>query len=152
MKQPQKMSKPAETILSSIFKPIMNRLISLSDSSAKVNEKVTVPALTGKSVEKAKEDANNAGVSVEVIGTGKNVSRQSVGAGVKEDTDTKIFLYTGGQVTCPNMVGWSEDEVNSFMTTTDIPITINGKGKVTKQSIPAGKVIDKNSKLSVNLK
>ena len=70
----------------------MNRLISLSDSSAKVNEKVTVPALTGKSVEKAKEDANNAGVSVEVIGTGKNVSRQSVGAGVKEDTDTKIFL------------------------------------------------------------
>ena len=130
----------------------MNRLISLSDSSAKVNEKVTVPALTGKSVEKAKEDANNAGVSVEVIGTGKNVSRQSVGAGVKEDTDTKIFLYTGGQVTCPNMVGWSEDKVNSFMTTTDIPITINGKGKVTKQSIPAGKVIDKNSKLSVNLK
>lgn len=78
------MSKPAETILSSIFKPIMNRLISLSDSSAKVNEKVTVPALTGKSVEKAKEDANNAGVSVEVIGTGKNVSRQSVGAGVKK--------------------------------------------------------------------
>ena len=130
----------------------MNRLISLSDSSAKVNEKVTVPALTGKSVEKAKEDANNAGVSVEVIGTGKNVSRQSVGAGVKEDTDTKIFLYTGGKVTCPNMVGWSEDEVNSFKTTTDIPITINGKGKVTKQSIPAGKVIDKNSKLSVNLK
>ena len=127
-------------------------MISLSDSSAKVNEKVTVPALTGKSVEKAKEDANNAGVSVEVIGTGKNVSRQSVGAGVKEDTDTKIFLYTGGKVTCPNMVGWSEDEVNSFMTTTDIPITINGKGKVTKQSIPAGKVIDKNSKLSVNLK
>ena len=50
------------------------------------------------------------------------------------------------------MVGWSEDEVNSFMTTTDIPITINGKGQVTKQSIPAGKVIDKNSKLSVNLK
>ena len=44
------------------------------------------------------------------------------------------------------MVGWSEDEVNSFMTTTDIPITINGKGKVTKQSIPAGKVIDKNGK------
>ena len=120
--------------------------------SAKVNEKVIVPALTGKSVEKAKEDANNAGVSVEVIGTGKNVSRQSVGAGVKEDTNTKIFLFTGGQVTCPNMVGWSEDEVNSFMTTTDIPITINGKGQVTKQSIPAGKVIDKNSKLSVNLK
>ena len=87
-----------------------------------------------------------------MIGTGKNVSRQSVGAGVKEDTDTKIFLYTGGQVTWPNMVGWSEDKVNSFMTTTDIPITINGKGKVTKQSIPAGKVIDKNSKLSVNLK
>ena len=41
---------------------------------------------------------------------------------------------------------------NSFMTTTDIPITINGKGKVTKQSIASGKVIDKNSKLSVNLK
>ena len=31
-------------------------------------------------------------------------------------------------------------------------ITINGKGKVTKQSIASGKVIDKNSKLSVNLK
>ena len=85
------MSKPAETILSSIFKPIMNRLISLSDSSAKVNEKVTVPALTGKSVEKAKEDANNAGVSVEVIGTGKNVSRQSVGAGVKRRYRYKDF-------------------------------------------------------------
>ncbi len=55
MKQPQKMSKPAETILSSIFKPIMNRLISLSDSTAKVNEKVTVPALTGKSIEKRKK-------------------------------------------------------------------------------------------------
>ena len=152
MKQPQKMSKPAETILSSIFKPIMNRLISLSDSTAKVNEKVTVPALTGKSIEKAKEEANNAGVSIEIIGTGKTVSRQSVSAGVKQGTDDKIFLFTGGQVTCPNMIGWTEAEVNSFMTTTDIPITINGKGKVTKQSIPSGKVIDKNSKLSVNLK
>lgn len=146
------MSKPAETILSSIFKPIMNRLISLSDSTAKINEKVTVPALTGKSVEKAKEEANNAGVSIEIIGNGKTVSRQSVSAGVKQGTDDKIFLFTGGQVTCPNMVGWTESEVNSFMTTTDIPITINGKGKVTKQSIPSGKVIDKNSKLSVNLK
>ncbi len=61
-------------------------------------------------------------------------------------------MFTGGQVTCPNMIGWTSEEVTSFMTTTDIPISINGKGKVTKQSIPAGKVIDKNSKLSVNLK
>lgn len=152
MRQPQKMTDPAETILASIFKPIMNRLISsMADETAA--HTVTVPQLTNKKLAQAKETGANSGLNVEVVGTGQSVIRQAYAAGVKTESGNKVFVFTGGNIYCPDMRGWSKEEITNFASVSEIPITINGNGtKVSSQSITKGQIINKNSKLSVTLK
>ena len=150
MRQPQKMTDDPELILAQIFKPLVNRL-SVSSGQANVT-RVAVPDVTNKSLRSAKNSLGEKGLSTEVIGDGKSVIRQGTDAGVKVNNGSKVLLYTGGTIKCPDMKGWSKDEVMSFSSITGIPITISGEGnKVVSQNTPKDQVIDQNSKLSVTL-
>ncbi|MBP2057809.1 penicillin-binding protein 2B [Lactobacillus colini] len=154
IRQPRNMGKSAETMLASIFKPLMSRVITSAedDDIKSAAESVTVPQLNGKKISKAKSEAQSSGLSVEVIGNGNQVLRQSLNYNSKVELNSKIFLFTGGTIKCPNMNGWSRTEVETFSASSGIPISISGRGSVSKQSIKAGKVINARSKLKVNLK
>ena len=52
----------------------------------------------------------------------------------------------------PNMTGWSLKDVKQYSEITKIPITVEGSGSVTKQSVKVGLKIDKSSKIKVTLK
>ena len=151
VKQPKRM-KSAETILASIFKPVMERVLNSSSAQLKsVNEAIEVPALSGKKVSQAKQEAQNSGFDVYIVGSGKKVLRQSLPYQTKTSLNSKLFLYTGGTIKMPNMQGWSKAEVEEFSKVIGIPINISGNGNVSKQSLSVGSKIKANTKLNVNL-
>lgn len=151
MRQPQKMSDQAETILAQVFKPLVNRLSVSSDQAS--TTKVAVPDVSDKSLSSAKNSLGDKGLTVEVIGSGNSVVRQGTGAGAKVKNGSKILLYTGGKVKCPDMSGWTQEEVLNFSSITGIPIKVSGNGnKVVSQNMPKDQIIDHNSKVTVTMK
>ncbi|MFC2694887.1 MAG: penicillin-binding transpeptidase domain-containing protein [Lactobacillus sp.] len=150
MQQPHKMTQDPETILASIFKPMMNRIIlSATKNAVGVNSKVKVPLLVGKKASQAKEQA--ASLNVQQIGNGQTVISQSVPQGSEVNRGSRIFINTGGTIKVPNMSGWDQQTVQAFAQTAGIKLTISGKGQVKKQGLRAGSTLAVGSALTVNL-
>lgn len=150
MQQPQKMTQAPETILSSIFKPMMNRVILSSTKNAVgVNNKIKVPSLVGKKASEAKSQA--AGLNVEQIGSGQTVLSQSKPAGSEVTSGSRFFINTGGAMKMPDMTGWDQQTVQTFAQTAGVKITVTGRGQVKKQSKKAGSALPAGSTLTVNL-
>lgn len=77
MKQPQIMSDTPETIMSLIFKPLINR-VSVSSKVDMMGEQITIPSVKGQSREQAVRLLEKMGLYVETIGSGNNVEAQSI--------------------------------------------------------------------------
>lgn len=106
MKQPQIMSDPPETIMSLIFKPLINR-VSVSSKVDMMGEQITIPSVKGQSREQAVRLLEKMGLYVETIGSGNKVEAQSILANTKVNPNSKIIIFTGGIIRCPNMKGWT---------------------------------------------
>lgn len=96
------------------------------------NMAVTVPALTGWSVNAAKNYAIEAGFEVEVIGEGGIVRSQSPAAGFKvESGRAKIIFYTETgasreMVTVPDLLGKTAVAANETLANRNLNIRIEG--------------------------
>ncbi len=153
MKQPQKMTAPAETILASIFKPMMNRIILLSATNNIVaSQKVDVPLVVSKNVSDAETTTSADNMALVKIGNGKKVVKQSLPKGQQVASGTKLFVLTNGKLTYPDMTGWTGSDVQNFANLVNIKIKISGQGRVVKQSAKKGTFITAGSTLTVNLK
>ena len=87
-----------------------------------------------------------------IIGDGKYIVNQYPKKDSKVLIGSKVFLKTNGDnITMPNIIGWSENEVITLANILDIRYNINGYGKVIETSIEEGIIIDGNSSLNVNL-
>lgn len=153
MKQPQHMTAAAETILASIFKPMMNRIIltaSKQQSGASVST-TTVPNVTGKKVSEAESAASSASLASVVLGTGKTVINQSLTAGQKTTAGSKLIVNTGGTIKMPNMTGWSKAEVTALGKLLGLQVQFAGTGSVKTQSIKAGQKISSGTQIKVEL-
>ena len=58
-----------------------------------------------------------------VIGNGDNVKSQSIKANKKLLPNSKVLLLTDGDITMPNMKGWTKDDVLAFQELTGINVT-----------------------------
>lgn len=154
LKQPRKMTVSAEKILASIFKPVMRRVVimSKSESSASSSSVVKTPSLTQTSYAKAKKKATAAGLNVLKISSGDKIVKQGVKKGQKVSSGSTIFLLGDGTAKCPNMKGWSLEELHQFANLTGVKLTIKGSGTVNKQSLKVGTKIKTGQKISINLK
>jgi penicillin-binding protein 2B len=153
MKQPQKMTAAAETILASIFKPMMSRIIltaSKHNSSTSAST-TTVPSVAGKKVSEAEAAASAASLTPVVLGTGKTITNQSLSSGQKTTAGSKLLLNTGGKLKMPNIIGWTKAEVTALSKLTGLQVQFTGTGSVKKQSIKAGATITSGSQLKVEL-
>ncbi len=154
LKQPRKMTVSAEKILASIFKPVMRRVVimSKSESLASSSSVVKTPSLTQMSYAKAKKKATAAGLNVLKISSGDKIVKQGVKKGQKVSSGSTILLLGNGTAKCPNMKGWSLEELNQFANLTGVKLTIKGSGTVNKQSLKVGTKIKTGQKISINLK
>lgn len=151
MKQPQIMSDPPETIMSLIFNPLINR-VSVSSKVDMMGEQITIPSVKGQSREQAVRLLEKMGLYVETIGSGNKVEAQSILANTKVNPNSKIIIFTGGIIRCPNMKGWTIKQVTQFANISKVKVEVLGKGKVYKQSRIPRSILNRNSKVKVELR
>ena len=75
---------------------------------------------------------------------------QSVKSGSELLPHSKVLLLTDGDVTMPDMKGWTKDDVLAFQSLTNIKVITKGTGFVTDQSISNGTKLKKAIKLSLH--
>nr|WP_242491508.1 PASTA domain-containing protein [Holzapfeliella floricola] len=152
VKQPQKMTAAAETIMSNIFKPLMTRVLSSTNTTP---TSVSVPDFTGKTISEATSLSKTANVTPVILGDGQQVVRQSLQPSTMISTSKKLLLLTNGALTMPDMTGWSKDTVDEFAALTGQKINYenqNVAGSVTAQSISKGQALTDNGQITVTLK
>lgn len=142
--------------VSKAFKPIMENTLKYLNVGSKKDETKSaqyskVPNVTGQSTDKAKESLKSEDLQVTVIGNGDNVKSQSIKANKKLLPNSKVLLLTDGDITMPNMKGWTKDDVLAFQELTGINVTTKGSGYVTKQSVNNGTTLKDNSKVEIEL-
>lgn len=152
MKQPRRMTQAAETILASMFKPLMNRIIVMSKHENQPADTIKVPKLTGLTVNEAQKILTAKGLNLIRVGKGTKISNQALKAGEQVLSGRDVLVLTSGKLSCPNMKGWSSDDLRQFSLLTGIKINTTGNGKVVSQSLPAGTIIKTGKKLEVSLK
>ncbi|PTL12816.1 penicillin-binding protein [Staphylococcus haemolyticus] len=142
--------------VSKAFKPIMENTLKYLNVGSKKDETKSaqyskVPNVTGQSIDKAKESLKSEDLQATVIGNGDNVKSQSIKANKKLLPNNKVLLLTDGDITMPNMKGWTKDDVLAFQELTGINVTTKGSGYVTKQSVNNGTTLKDNSKVEIEL-
>lgn len=97
-------------------------------------------------------ELTNKGLNHIVIGDGDTVINQYPLANTSILPTEKIFIYTGSQnITMPNMVGWSQKEVQTYANISGINIKMSGSGYVTQQNIAEGTVINLDTAIELTL-
>ncbi len=152
LKQPRRMSDPAEKILASIFKPVMRRVVIMSKSEDNDSTIVETPKLKGMAFSKAQAKAKSIGLSVEKIGDGDKIVAQGVSQGQKLSSGSKVLLLTKSKIKCPNMKNWTLEELHQFSDLTGIKLKIEGSGIVKTQSIKPDAILKSGQKIKIYLK
>ncbi len=152
LKQPRHMSASAETILASIFKPMMNRIILMSKHEAAPISVVKAPKVKGMGLTAAKQKVSGSSLNPIVLGNGQKVIGQGIKTGKKIENGSHLFLLTTGEIKCPNMTGWNIEDLHQFAALSGAKIQISGSGTVIKQSEKPGTVIKTGKKILVKLK
>lgn len=98
---------------------------------------------TGKNFQNAENVLSEKGIEVIGIGNGNSVRAQNPVKGSSIYTGQKVFLVTdGGEITIPDMKGWTRKDVLSYWQVSDLPMILDGYGVVVSQSLPAGTVFN----------
>ncbi|MDN6181409.1 MAG: penicillin-binding protein [Staphylococcus equorum] len=146
-----------ESGVSKAFKPIMEntlKYLNVGDKNSKDKSDVKyskVPDVEGQETQKAQDKVNSKSLEPIVIGDGEKITKQSVPADKEVLPNSRVLLLTDGDVTMPNMSGWTKEEVVAFEKLTNTKVTTKGSGFVSEQSISEGQKISKKDKIEVTL-
>ncbi|ERL66473.1 hypothetical protein L248_0152 [Schleiferilactobacillus shenzhenensis LY-73] len=152
MQQPKKMTAPAETILASIFKPMMTRVLSYgAQGSTAATKQVTMPNVTNQTTAEAKAALANAGLTPVLVGSGTHIVQQLPAANSHVLAGQRAVLLTDGAALMPSVTGWSKNDILKLAQITGIQVNFTGTGYAVAQSLPANSVITTNSTVSVTL-
>ncbi|QLK85798.1 penicillin-binding protein [Staphylococcus sp. 17KM0847] len=144
-----------EMSVSKAFVPIMkNTLQYLNVGEDKLDEQVTinkVPDVVDSSVEKAEDKITNQSLHPVVIGSGDQVVSQSPTSSTRLLPNSNVLLLTNGDLTMPDMTGWTRDDLVAFESLTGIKVKVKGSGFVKSQSQSAQSPIDKKADIEVEM-
>lgn len=151
IKQPHLAGTTAEKILASIFKPMMSRIITMAKSDNSTTT-VSVPNFKNMTVAQASAKAKQVGLNLVKVGEKDRITAQGIKSSEKLESGDKIFVYTSGKINCPDMKGWSFNDLHQFSNISGIKLSIKGTGTVTSQSVAKGAELKSGEKIKVNLK
>lgn len=117
-----------------------------SDPKATEAPQVTVPDVTGMSLDEARKALNEAGLSSDTDGVGDTVTAQTPAAGAKLQAGCRVMLYTyegepmtaAELVTVPDVKGMSVVEAGRQLRARGLEMVLNGSGLAVRQSPAAG--------------
>lgn len=137
-----------------VFSPVMTAALAMNKHTALPSKATTatIPKLTGKSVDDAKQALTDESLTPIVVGDGAKITAQLPTAGNRSLTNQRVFLRAGDNMTMVDMTGWSMGDVLEFGKLTGISIRTSGSGFASAQSLPAGKTLQANEPVTVKFK
>ena len=146
IKQPHLAGTTPEKILASIFKPMMSRIITMAKSDNSTTT-VSVPNFKNMTVAQASAKAKQVGLNLVKVGEKDRITAQGIKSSEKLESGDKIFVYTSGKINCPDMKGWSFNDLHQFSNVSGIKLSIKGTGTVTSQSVAKGAELKSGEKI-----
>ncbi len=124
----------------------------LEDKSIEIKE-YTLPSFANEDSNEAKLKLNNAGMNVEIIGSGNKIISQYPAKGDIITNKDKVYLITNEEsYEIPNLVGLSSKTAKNILTMIGVDSKIVGEGYVFEQSIKTGTKIKGNEVVTLTLK
>ncbi|MBW3113968.1 MULTISPECIES: penicillin-binding protein [Bacillaceae] len=141
--------------VSAVFNPVMQN--SLKYLNIKPQEKVSLkkqslPDTREMSLEEAKKDLEKAGVTPIVVGNGSQVVKQLPQGGNAILEGERVVIKTDGDMTIPDMKGWSVRDVFKVANIAGLKMNMVGNGFAVSQNIQPGAKVKKNEPLVINFK
>ncbi|MGE7215627.1 penicillin-binding protein [Priestia koreensis] len=111
---------------------------------------VNVNSYVGEPAEEAVKDLKDKGLKPILVGKGNQVEDQDL-SGERLIKGEKVFLRTNGDLTMPNLTGWSYRDVLRFSNMLELKPSRVGDGYVTSQNLKVGSPVKKDDYLIVEL-
>lgn len=122
------------------------------DDTAPTWDTYIMPSLVNHSLEYVNSQVDGKNINIIMIGDGNMIIDQFAPEGSTIYSYDRIFLLTnGGNITMPDMTGWTRKDITAFWQLSGIGIQTSGYGKVTTQNIAPGTPIDTSSDIQVVL-
>ncbi len=83
-----------------------------------------VPDVEGQDKQKAIDNVSAKSLEPVTIGSGTQIKAQSIKAGNKVLPHSKVLLLTDGDLTMPDMSGWTKEDVIAFENLTNIKVNL----------------------------
>jgi penicillin-binding protein 2B len=141
--------------VSAVFNPVMQNSLHYLNIKPSTVDKANVyelPNLVGKQVEKTVKSLKDKDIEVVVLGKGEKVIGQQPEPGTAILEGEKVVIQTNGELTAPDMSGWSLRDVMKVANLTGMKLHSKGKGYVVQQNVKPESQIRKGDYLIVELK
>ncbi|MFC4798117.1 penicillin-binding protein [Neobacillus sp. GCM10023253] len=141
--------------VSAIFNPVMQNSLHYLNIQPSTTEKTNVselPDLQGMDVNEAVKSLKDKGIEAVVLGSGTEVDKQLPKAGTEILEGEKVVIRTNGELTAPDLTGWSLRDVMKVANLAGLNLNPKGKGYVVSQNIQPQALLRKDDFLIVELK
>lgn len=150
MKKPKNLTKAAETYLSSISTPIIKYLLVQEKLKSEGQQGVVkVGNYVGKNAQTVQTSLAKKKLQVTVIGGNKKITAQSLTAGKEAIINSRLILKTSGEMTMPDVSGWSQADVAQLAQMMGLKLSLTGSGYASNQSISVGTPVKAGDSLKV---
>lgn len=142
------------TPVSMIFKPVMKnslQYLQIEPSDTKPVETVLTLDVINLSTDQAIEKLTNQGLKAVLIGNGSKVVSQIPMKNESLLAGERVMIKTDGELTAPNMMGWSIRDVMKVAEVANMKLNSVGNGFVVKQNVTAGSIMKEGDYLIVEL-
>ncbi|MET0040814.1 penicillin-binding protein [Limosilactobacillus fermentum] len=150
MKKPKNLTKAAETYLSSISTPIIKYLLDQEKLESEGQQGIVkVGNYVGKNAQTVQTSLAKKKLQVTVIGGNKKITAQSLTAGKEAIINSRLILKTSGEMTMPDVSGWSQADVAQLAQMMGLKLSLTGSGYASNQSISVGTPVKAGDSLKV---
>ncbi|PWW27475.1 penicillin-binding protein 2B [Cytobacillus oceanisediminis] len=140
--------------VSKIFTPVMKsslQYLNIEPSKKLKIKSEQTPEVEGLTIEEAKAKLKKFGFEAIVLGKGNKVERQVPGNMYNLLEGERVILKTDGELTVPDMNGWSLRDVMKVAKLANLKLNTVGNGYVVKQNLKAGAALSEGDYLIVEL-
>lgn len=129
------------------------KYLGIFEEAPEINKEVTTYKLgsyKNKTTESVKQTLDKAGATYVIFGDGNKVISQYPNKNSKVSTKDKVFIFTNGTVTMPDLTNYSVKEADVVLSKLGIKHTINASGYIGYQSVGVGTIINSDTEVTLN--
>lgn len=129
------------------------KYLGIFEEAPEINKEVTTYKLgsyKNKTTKSVKQALDALGASYVIFGDGNKVISQYPNKNSKVSTKDKVFIFTNGTITMPDLTNYSVKEADVVLSKLGIKHTINASGYIGYQSVSAGTVINSDTEVTLN--